>query len=299
MASVLEQIEKKRETLGGLVYEYQKLDEDNSLTISNPKDYKDFFILEDIGIQKTLKSVLIEAKDSLCTIYYILDSSLLRLTLEMDYQSENLLKELPLSFIVYLRVLCSKKASIRLTIQEDKIFIHFEDTIVKDKEKPKVKLKRGEKREAEIGKLYILELPLREVETLDKQVIDYLEDFFIYGSLQDNKFPISVNLDSFDDTEIELPLVYSTISSDKGDFKSVYGGRLNIWYIELPVEISLINSKLIEVVSSREILSEEENLEDIYEVEDIGEEIHEKWVDNIANTVSLVDNFLIGDVEEE
>jgi len=294
MASVLEQIEKKRETLGGLVYEYSESDEDNIFTISTPKDYKDFFILEDIGIQKTIKSVLIETKDSLCTIYYILDSSLLRLTLEMDYQSENLLKELPLSFIAYLRVLCSKKALIRLAIQEDKVLIHFEDTIVKDKEKPKVKLKRGEKREVEIGKLYTLELPLREVETLDKQVIDYLEDFPIYGSLQDDKFSISINLDSFDDTEIELPLIYSIISSDKGDFKSIYGGRLNIWYIELPVEISLINSKLIEVVKV-----EETNLEDIYEVEDIGEEIHQEFVDNISSTVSSVDNFLIGDEDNE
>jgi len=288
MASVLEQLEKKRETLSGLVYEYQESDENNILTISNPKDYKDFFILEDIGIQKTLKSVLIETKDSLCTIYYILDSSLLRLALEMDYQSENLLKELPLSFITYLRVLCSKKAPIRLAIQEDKVLIHFEDTIIKDKEKPKIKLKRGEKREVEIGKLYTLELSLREVSILDKQVVDYLEDFPIYGSLQDDKFSIAVNLDSFDNTDIELPLVYSTISDDKGDFKSIFGGKLNIWYIELPVETSLINSKLMEVVSVKES-----------SLEDIGEELHQEFVDNISNTVSSVDNFLIGDMDNE
>lgn len=39
------------------------------------------------------------------------------------------------------------------------------------------------------------------------------------------------------------------------------GGRLDIWYLELPVEISLINSKLIESVYVTEV--PEENIGDI------------------------------------
>lgn len=275
MPSVLEQLEKKKEkeSLEGLIYEYREENENlsNTLKILEPKPYKDFFILEDIGIQKTLKSVLIETKDSLCSVYYILDSSILRLPLEMDYQYRDVLKELPLSFIFYLRILCSKKAPIRLAIEEDRVLIHFEDTIVKDTEKPKVKLKRGEKREKEVGKLYILELPLKEVDDLDKGVIEYIEDFPLYQN-ENEKFLIPINLDSFDD--MDLPLTYSNLPTDKGDFKSVYGGRLDIWYLELPVEISLINSKLIETISVTEV--PEENIDD-----------------------NSIDAFLLGDIDNE
>jgi len=260
MPTVLESLEKKKEkeNLEGLIYEYREEKESlsNTLKIFDPKPYKDFFILEDIGIQKTLKSLLIETKDSLCSVYYILDSSILRLSLEMDYQCIDILKELPLSFIFYLRILCSKKASIQLDIEEDKILIHFEDTIVKDTKKPKIKLKKGEKREKEIGKLYTLELPLKEVDVLDKRVIEYIEDFPTYIDVAE-RFSTSINLDSFDN--VDLSFFYNVLSTDKGDFKIVHGGRLGIWYLELPVEISLINSKLIETVYVTEI--PEENID--------------------------------------
>lgn len=303
MPTVLESLEKKKEkeNLEGVIYEYREENESlsNTLKISEPKLYKDFFILEDIGIQKTLKSVLIETKDSLCSIYYILDSSILRLPLEMDYQCRDILKELPLSFISYLRILCSKKAAIRLTIEEDKIFIHFEDTIVKDTEKPKVKLKKGEKREKEIGKLYTLEIPLKEVDDLDRGIIEYIEDFPMYIDVTD-KFPTSINLDSFN--SIDLPFFYNILSTDKGDFKIVHGGRLNIWYLELPIEVSLINSRLEESIELKDY-GEEYEVEDI---EDIGEEIYQEFMDDYYECMDTcykrlnkVDAFLLGDIDNE
>lgn len=252
MASVLDQLTKKIEALGeGQIYEYQNSEHiTNSLTITNPKEYKDFFILEDLGIQKALKSVVVETRNSLCTIYYILDSAVLSLPLEMDFQAIELIKEVPLSLISYLRILCSKKAEITIEILDDKLLIHLEDTVVKDKEAPKIKLKRGEKREPVVGKRYTLELLLIEADVLDKEVLEYISNKTggVYGKITE-KFPTRINLDSFDKPENELPLMYYELKNEKGSFKVVYGTDSGVWYIECPTEIARNFSSESEVES--------------------------------------------------
>lgn len=294
MPSVLEQVQKKLELLGGSVYEYtEKSKEDeyfdideNSLWITNPKEHKDFFILENIGINKTLKSVVIETENGFCTIYYILDSGVLRLTLGMSFQPIDMVKEVPVSLIGYLRILCSKKASIKINLLEDKILVHFEDTVVKDKEAPKVKLKKGEKREAPIGKRYTLELPLIEADVLDKQVLDYIRDKTgnVYGKLS-KKFPIGVNLDAFDKTENEYPLIYYEVTNEKGNFKVAYGVEPSVWYIECPTEIArnLPNESGIEL--SRLIEYE-------------GEFDYKEDFEGLNEITDRIDKFMIGEEDD-
>lgn len=291
MATVLEQVQKKLELLGGSISEYvEKAScdiEENTLWISNPKDYKDFFILEDIGINKTLKSVVIETENGFCTIYYILDSGVLRLSLEMSFQPVHMVKEVSISLIGYLRILCSKKAPIKISILEDKILVHFEDTVVKDKEAPKIKLKRGEKKELLVGKQYTLELPLIEADVVDKQVLDYIADKTgnVYGKLAE-KFPIAVNLDSFDKAENELPLIYYEVTNEKGSFRVVYGADSGVWYVECPTEVA-------------RNLPSENGIGSLQVLECSDEVLYTEDLQGLNEIADRIDKFMIGEETDE
>ena len=43
--------------------------------LKEPKIYKSIFCLDNLGIDKSIKSVVIEVKDSVLRLYYLLDSS--------------------------------------------------------------------------------------------------------------------------------------------------------------------------------------------------------------------------------
>ena len=208
MASVLEQLTKKLEVLSeGRIYEESLFEPENLIaiwTLDDPKIYKPIFNLDNKGglaIEKSLKTSLLEVKDSLCTLYYILDSACLSLDFTCNYQLRETIKELPLSLISYMKILCSKKAPIKISIDENFIYIVFEDSIVKDKE-PKPKLKKGEKREKEVGKKYVLELPLSNPNNLDLAIIELFKEVW-----ESNK--------EYDSVDSSLPIDLSNILYDK------------------------------------------------------------------------------------
>lgn len=237
MATVLETLTKKIELLGeGKIYEESLFEPENLIAIwslEDPRVYKPVFNLDNkggLGIEKTLKSFLFEVKDSLCTLYYILDSACLSLDFSCNYQLREMIREVPLSLITYLRVLCGKKAPIEVSLDDNFIYIVFEDSIVKgDKQsvEPKPKLKKGEKREKEVGKKYVLELPLpiHNTDSLDLAVIELVKN---------------LDIEQQPSEEYELSVDVSTLkySDGSGDLKIVYVEGLPVQLVQCPMEIA-------------------------------------------------------------
>jgi len=269
MASVLESITKKIEELGvGQVTEYQLGNETTDYSVVellDPRDYKEYLRLDDLGIAKSIKSCVIEVKDSECKIYYLLDSSLISITLSCKWQPLEVIKELPIAAIAYFRILSAKKASIELNIYEDKIHIIFEDTIpkttkeivesvletIEDIEKPK----KRQKKEKPVAKKYSLEIPLSDTRELDKNVLDFVNVLDIdsnYEFVEAFELPISVK-----DYDSQYN-VYTVTSTTYGDFKSVNvncNSGLVIGVIECPVLIS--KNFLEEEIIVKDDISEE------------------------------------------
>jgi hypothetical protein len=262
----------------GKITEFQLGNETNDYSVvelSDPRDYKEFFRLDDLGIAKSLKSCVIEVKDSECKIYYLLDSSLISISLSCKYQPLEVTKELPIATIALLRILSAKKAPIELNIYEDKIHIIFEDTIpkttkdivdsvleaIEDIEKPK----KRQKKEKPVAKKYTLEIPLSDLKELDKAVLHFIDNldldrYWNYKSVEPFELPISVK-----DIDSQCN-VYTITSTTYGDFKSANincNPNLYIEVIQCPVLVGKNFSKeefIVKENTSEEIESDDEFL---------------------------------------
>jgi hypothetical protein len=285
MSTVLESITKKVEELGvGQVAEYKLGNETNDynvIELSDPRDYKEFFRLDDLGVVKSLKSCVIEVKDSECKIYYLLDSSLISISLSCKWQPIEVIKELPIVSIAFFRILSAKKAPIELNIYEDKIHVIFEDTIPKSQSlktlleiSPDMTVsglneiidttqKKRQKKEKPVAKKYILEIPLSDLRDFDKAVLDFVDNLDIetnYEFVEIFEIPISVK-----DYDPQFN-VYKTTSTTYGDFKSVNvncNSGLLIRVIECPILVGKNFSKekfIVKENVSEEIESDDELL---------------------------------------
>lgn len=248
MASVLDQLTKKIEANGvGKIHEgviqptkFPKA----KVIIEDPRLYKFFFNLDNKGglaIEKSNKSFLVELKESLCNLYYITDESCLSISFNCVYQSIEDIKELPLSLIDYLRILCSKKAPLDISINENFFYITFEDSIVKDKEKivtPKPKAKKGEKKEKEIGKKYTLEFSLTDISTLNLAVIDLVSRVITTNTkilVEDNFLPLPIDLSNGKEF---LEISEYEVEIDEGKLRYVSTNNLLLNLVVCPVEVA-------------------------------------------------------------
>lgn len=248
MATVLESLTKKVETLGeGKIYEEHFFEPENLIAIwefEDPRIYKQIFNLDNkggLGIEKSLKSFLVEVKDSLSTCYYILDSACLSIDFICKYQVRETIRELPLSLITYLRVLCSKKAPVEISLDDNFIYIVFEDSISKaDKQsvEPKPKLK---KREKEVGKKYVLELPLpvHNTDSLDLAVIELFKEVLELDKtedLEDNSIPLDLSNILFNKESLQ---VYKyEVETPRGKLRYIATDGLSLNLVVCPIEIA-------------------------------------------------------------
>lgn len=305
MASVLETLTKKLEVLGGRIYEEHLFEPENLIaiwTLDDPRVYKPVFNLDNkggLGIEKTLKSFLFEVKDSLCTLYYILDSACLSLDFSCKYQLRETISEVPLSLITYLRVLCSKKAPIEISIDDNFIYIVFENSIVKgDKQsiEPKPKLKKGEKREKEVGKKYVLELPLpiHNTDSLDLAVIELVKNLDI-GEQQPSE-PIELSADvstlKYSDGSGLVELHYAKVPNSYGDLKIVYVEGLPVQLIQCPMEIARHYEKEDVVYTSS---FEANDYTEKYLIPEDADVDYEEDMQHLNDVADMIDAFMIGE----
>lgn len=245
MSSVLDQITKKIELLGeGKTYEEHLFEPENLLGViklEDPRIYKQLFNLDNKGglaIEKTLKNLLLEVKDSLCTFYYVLDSSCMSIDFTCTYQTLDTIKEVHISLISYLRILCSKKALIEININDSFIYIVFEDSIVKDNT-PKTKLKKGEKREKEIGKKYVLELSLSRPYSLDLAVIELFKEILDSDKkevIEDTPLPIKLNNILYNKEPLQL--YRYEVETNKNKFSYIVTDGLSFNIVICPTEVA-------------------------------------------------------------
>lgn len=310
MATVLDQLTKKLEVLDGRIYEEHLFEAENLIAVwslEDPKLYKPVFNLDNkggLGIEKTLKSFLFEIKDSLCTLYYILDSACLSLEFSCKYQLRETIREVPLSLIAYLRVLCSKKAPIEINIDDNFIYIVFEDSIVKgDKQsvEPKPKLKKREKRgEKEVGKKYVLELPLpiHNTDSLDLAVINLVKDLDVEEQQPSEPFDLSVDVSTlkYSDGSGLVNLHYAKIPSSHGDLKVVYVEGLPVQLVQCPMEIARHYEKEGVIYTSSFEANEYTEKYLIPEDADVDYEEDMRHLDDVAD---MIDAFMIGEETDE
>jgi len=201
---------------------------------NDPRIYKPIFSLKELGIEKSLKSVVLEVRDSVARIYYLLDSSCFFIDFECDYQTLELVKELPTEVMHYLRILCSKKGRLELIIREDTLYLLFEDTFPS-------KMPAKERKEKEVDK-YVLSIPLREVSTLDLAVTEFVKELVEledtnHISYEDFNLPIDFSSITINKEPIEYWM--SVVSTSKGDFKIVDTSGINSTLVICPVEVSM------------------------------------------------------------
>lgn len=274
MTTVLESVTKKIEELEvGQVRDYPLGNEtpDNSIVeLLDPRDYKEFFRLDDLGINKSLKACAIKIENSECKVYYLLDSALISTTLSCKFQPIEVTKELPLATIDFLRVLSAKKAPIELNIYKDKLHIIFEDTIPKpiksiDIEKTdKPTPKKRQKKEKPVAKKYILELPLRDLQELDKTILEFVEKIDVNSAEDTEPFNIPISLKQYNSQDSFYRILHATYGyyDDYGDFNySVIScnKNLTIDIIEFPTIVgkSFIEERVVELNNYSEEEEEE------------------------------------------
>ena len=305
MATVLETLTKKIELLGdGKIYEEHLFESENLIavwTLDDPKVYKPIFNLDNkggLGIEKTLNSLLFEVRDSLCTLYYMLDSACLSLDFSCKYQLRETVREVPLCLITYLRVLCSKKAPIEISIDDNFIYIVFEDSITKAEKQsvePKPKLKKREKREKQIGKKYVLELPLpiHNTDSLDLAVIDLVKNLDVGEQQPSEPFELSVDVSTlkYSDGSGLVKLHYTKIPNSHGDLKTVYVEGLPVQLVQCPMEIAKHYEK--EGVIYTSLFEANEYAEKYLIAEDVDVDYEE---DN--NIADIIDAFMIGEEDD-
>lgn len=208
---------------------------------NDPRIYKPIFSLDKLGVEKSLKSVVLEVRDSITRIYYILDSSCFFIDFDCDYQTLEVTKELPIEVIYYLRILCSKKGRLELLIREDTLYLLFEDTFPS-------KMPAKERKEKEIDK-YVLSVPLKEVDELDAAVIDFVKNLVqledtIPASHETFNSPIDLSAVTINKEPIEY--WRSIVSTEKGAFTIVDTSGINSTLVICPVEVSIRQSVVTE-----------------------------------------------------
>ena len=230
--------------------------------IEDPRHYKDIFKLDTLGIEKSLKTVLLEVKDSILRLYYVLDSSCFYIDFDCSYQVLEGIQELPVEAISYFRILFSKKAPIEIKVYSGNLYIDFEDSVVKIKslktlleEAPDTTVnelnqiidtaqKKGQKKEKEIAKKYTLELPLKSINDLNFQVVELVEKVVSLEGYSVGKdiVGLPLNYDSIKTPNTKESVEYcgTTIRTDYGDFVVVCTSGLVTTTIICP---SLIGKK--------------------------------------------------------
>lgn len=253
MPTLKEQIQSKVDSLEvGYITSVHTYSPDKLQTIvarvvwNDPRIYKPIFSLDKLGIEKSLKSVVLEVRDSIARLYYILDSSCFFIDFQCDYQTLEVTKELPTEVIHYLRILCSKKGKLEIVIREDTIYLLFEDTFPSS-------MSTKERKEKEVDK-YVLSIPLKEIDELDAAVIEFVKEIV---QIQDTS---PVSHEDFD-SPIDLstvtinkePIEYwrSIVTTSKGDFTIVDTSGINATLVICPVEVSIRQS-----TSPQEVIGE-------------------------------------------
>lgn len=299
MPTLKEQLQTKVDTLEvGYITPVHTYSPDKLQTIvariiwNDPRIYKPIFCLKELGIDKSLKSVVIEVKNSILTIYYILDSSCFFIDFDCDYQTLELVKELPTEVIHYLRILSSKKGRLELIIREDNVYLLFEDTFPS-------KMPAKERKEKEADK-YVLSVSLKEVDELDAEVVKFVKEV--------------VELDvisSFSNPNINLPVDLMTITLNKepitffgseratkyGNFIIVDTSGINATLVICPVEVSIRHASKV----TNEVVPEL-NIEEVV----VGELIsdldyssnYEEDIKELNDAAELVDSFMGGTEDE-
>ena len=268
MPTLKEQVQTKINTLGiGLLSHLHNIvvtntgDGISARSIWNdPRIYKPIFCLKELGIDKSLKSVILEVRDSIARIYYILDSSCFFIDFQCDYQTLEVTKELPTEVIHYLRILCNKKGKLEIVVREDTIYLLFEDTFPS-------KMSTKEKKEKEVDK-YVLSIPLKEVDELDSSVIVLVNDL---TELKDSHPIVRENLNlPIDLSTVTInkePIEYwgSTVSTKDGDFTIVDTSGINATLIVCPVEVSMRQNVVgeISILEARLCRAKELELDDL------------------------------------
>ena len=274
MASVLESLAKKIEaTTMGKIYSVESSSAKDStkessagVDIEDPRHYKDIFKLDNLNIIRTLKSVLIEVKDSIFRLYYILDSSCFYVDFDCSYQVLEAIQELPVEATSYFRILFSKKAPLEIRVYDSSLTITFEDSIVKTK--PPTTLldlevittayeinttqKKRQKKEKEIAKKYTLELPLKSICELNFQVVELVEKVVSLEGYSVDKDIVGVPLNYYSiktpNTKEFVEYCETKVHSEYGDFTIVETSGLVTTTIICPSLIS--NNYLKEEVLS-------------------------------------------------
>lgn len=242
MPTLRQQIQSKVDTLGvGYVTPIHTYSPDKLQTIvarviwNDPRIYKPIFCLKELGIEKSLKSVVLEVRDSIARMYYILDSSCFFIDFQCDYQTLEVTKELPNEVIHYLRILCSKKGKLEVIVREDTLYLLFEDTFPS-------KMSTKERKEKEVDK-YVLSIPLKEVDELDTAVVVLINDI---TELKDTHPIVGKNLNlPIDLSTITInkePIEYwgSSVSTKDGDFTIVDTSGINSTLVICPMEKQML-----------------------------------------------------------
>lgn len=261
MATLLETLSKKVESLGvGEIQHLHNYLNTSSYTgnsaqvthsaqviLSDPRAYKSLFCLDNLGIDKTLQSVVVEVKNSTLLIYYILDSSCFFIEFTCNYQTLELLRELPTEIVHYLRILCSKKGKLEIIVverlsdtspsrRENTLYLLFEDTFPS-------KMSAKERKEKEVDK-YVLSIPLNEISELDAQVVEL--SYKLGYSSEYISLPIGsdipnlpINLETITDPYKKEPIEYwgSVVNTEKGEFTVVDTSGFNTTLVICPVEV--------------------------------------------------------------
>lgn len=255
---------------------------------NDPRIYKSIFCLKELGIEKSLKSVVLEVRDSIARLYYILDSSCFFIDFDCDYQTLELVKELPKEVVHYLRILSSKKGRLELIVREDTLYLLFEDTFPS-------KMPAKERKEKEVD-IYVLSIPLTEVDELDRDIVEFVKNLVQL----DNTSPISY--ENFD-TSIDLstitinkePIKYwsSIISTEIGDFIIVDTSGINSTLVICPIEVSIRYTSNVTNEVVPELNIEEVELDKLIPDLDSSHN-YEEDIQSLDDTANLVNSFMGG-----
>lgn len=259
---------------------------------NDPRIYKPIFSLDKLGIDKSLKSVVMEVRDSVARVYYILDSSCFFVSFDCDYQTLDVIKELPTEVIHYLRILCSKKGKLEIIAREDNLYLLFEDTFPS-------KMPAKERKEKEVDK-YVLSIPLKEVDELDNSIVEFvkkiveLEDT---SPVSHENFNIPMNFSTITINKEPIEYWKSIVSTEKGDFTIVDTSGINATLVICP---TLVSTQFWNKFGTEEVVPElnikEVELDELIPDLDYSHN-YEEDMQSLDDTADLVNSFM-GDFDE-
>lgn len=259
---------------------------------NDPRIYKPIFSLDKLGIEKSLKSVVLEVRDSIARLYYILDSSCFFINFDCDYQTLELVKELPIEVIHYLRILCSKKGRLELIVREDNLYLLFEDTFPS-------KMPAKERKEKEVDK-YVLSIPLKEVDELDAEIVKFVKNLVELDEISPishENFEIPIDLSTVTINKEPIEYWKSVVSTEKGDFTIVDTSGINSTLVICPVEVSIRQTSNVTNEVVPELNIEEVELDELVSDLDYSHN-YEEDMQSLDVAAELVNNFM-GDLDNE